>query len=160
MENIITIYTMSLKSTIWFWRKFVMIKIKKFKYNNTKVNITFFKSYLDRYGNTKEKEYKLKSNDKPLKQLVDALQALNSYVLSSEPLQVKVTGISYSNMGVCLIVQYSLSKSNGVINRIEEYYNEHGDAGQLMSSYMAHDIKELEQLIINYVNGERVKIPD
>lgn len=134
--------------------------VKKFKINED--------GCLAVYVDNKETEISLKAKEQPLKSLIDSFQDLAQYVIEICELpnssDIEVTGVSLSFshdiLGAVIIAKMKLVNSTGVINlvtphRIEDFYAESGDVGQLMPSGMRDHITNAIIEIERYIHGER-----
>jgi hypothetical protein len=136
------------------------MKVKKFKINED--------GCIAVYTDNQETEISLKAKEQPLQSLVDSFQNLAQYVIEICELPassgIEVTGLSLSFshdiQGAVIVAKMKLVKSTGVINlvtphRIEDFYAESGDEGQLMPSGMRDHVTEAIIEIERYIHGER-----
>lgn len=147
-------------------------QISKWKYKKED------KVYICKYTDEKLDEFELTSKDEPLDELKKALEGLAIHVKEiaelNDDAEIIVTGVTFTHkkddvgenvLGAVITAQHKLIKSTGVINintphRINNFYSEHGDEGQLMTMEMEDDLLLLMNYVNKYIQGERQKQMD
>lgn len=134
--------------------------VKKFKISDAGCEAIYF--------DKKETEVYIKTKEQPLISLIDSFAKLEKYVIEicelHKDAKIEVTGLSLSFnhdvRGAVIVAKMNLARSTGVVNlvtphRIEKFYGETGDSGQLMPPGMIDDVTNAIIEIEKYIYGER-----
>jgi len=143
------------------------MKILKYKFKDSE--------HFIKYINSQKDEVEIRSSDDALPDLANSIKLLEPFVhdICEIPHEngITVSGISISRnedsqgneiIGAVIVAQKKLLRSTGIINivtphRIEAFYSEHGDEGQLMPDDMIEAILEIEFRVKDFIQGKRAQ---